>query len=476
MTLSKPLVLLAALLATAALAGLGYLVLQPPASLITHAGFSTDTISPNADGQNDVAVFSYGLSRNATISLSFEHEDRRVYAFREEADRPQGDFSVNFSGVVDGYTLPGEEIAGTIERRLIPNGTYTWTLRATDHDGETDVRRGTLTITQADTVLPRLSFFEVSADRFTPNQDGIRDRVRVNVFLSKAADLRVFLEDANGVKHFLPERLEGRQPGEPGNHEYDYDGGVDDGYEPPPDGTYTLYAVAQDAVGQRIVRQRTLIIEDGGLPQMEIFPQATGAPVCFYRLPWDEAYYTDLDTIGEKIARPEETCSDLSTLTLEQGDLLVFKLTVHNYGRTPVRTHGPFPGTVYEFEQQSNALGYLEQDGTFRVGIECQTAATSFPWRWAVGDPDSLDVIYDAELDETLYYLPPDSFTEVWGAIRMTKIFEARNPQNCWAGLIHEGVQVDPFQSNVGRREIELVPRPAQQNRQDMPDNAFFGG
>ena len=44
----------------------------------------------------------------------------------------------------------------------------------------------------------------------------------------------------------------------------------------------------------------------------------------------------------------------------------------------------------------------------------------------------------------------------VWGAIRMTEI-EALNPQNCWAGLIHEFVEVSIRNTNVGSREVLLV-------------------
>jgi hypothetical protein len=34
---------------------------------------------------------------------------------------------------------------------------------------------------------------------------------------------------------------------------------------------------------------------------------------------------------------------------------------------------------------------------------------------------------------------------------------EARNPQNCWAGLIHEDVGIALINQNVGARSVELV-------------------
>lgn len=452
----------AALVALGVVAVVGYILLRPPGDLIQDAGFSINTISPNADGVDDVAVFSYSIARNANVTLVFTHENGQRYVFRENQARARGDYNVAFSGVVDGYLLPNETIEGVVERRLLPNGRYSWSLEARDEDGEIATAIGTFEITAADSQLPLISMFEVSPTTFTPNQDGVRDRVRVNAFLEKEADLAVYLEDENGAQRYLSERLQGREPGDMGNHEFDYDGGVDDGYEPPADGTYRLYAVAQDMVGQRVVRSGTLTIEQGGLPLAEIQPQALGISVCFTTLDWDDRYYTDNVAAGDLIEIPDWNCSNQSTVTLEQGDLLVFHLTVKNVGSTPIRTFGPFPGTVYEFSQRSSTLGYLEPAGTFRVGIDCDSALSDYPWRWAIAPQDELTVVFDAISNDTFYYLQPDQSAEVWGAIRMTDVYEAQNPQNCWAGLIHEKVNIDPFQNRVGAREVEIVPPAGQ--------------
>lgn len=456
MPLPRVLTIVAALIAVFAAIMIGYLALRPPVPLLTDATFDRARISPNADGVDDLVTIRYTLSRPARVSIYLENDQGERYYFREDKRRVAGDYSVHFSGVVDGFLLPGEDMPGTVERRLIPNDTYTWTIQATDEDGETAQATGTLTIADADETLPLITSFEIHPQIFTPNQDGIRDRVSINVYLEKAADLSVYLEDAQGERFYLPEREVGRRPGEAGNHEFDYDGGVDQGMEPPPDGTYKVYAVAQDAEGQRIVRTGELVIENGGLPQVEIAPQTTGATVFFTSAPYDEDYYTNIDTPGEMIAKPEGVASDLTKLTLMQGDLLVFKLTVNNYGSTPIRTAGPFPGTVYNFAQRAASLGEYEESGAWRVGINCHTAYSDFPWRWALAPLDELDIVYDEFNDETYYYLQPGQQAEVWGAIRMTDILEARNPQDCWAGLIHEDVEV--LQNRVGAREIELIP------------------
>jgi hypothetical protein len=52
----------------------------------------------------------------------------------------------------------------------------------------------------------------------------------------------------------------------------------------------------------------------------------------------------------------------------------------------------------------------------------------------------------------------------VWGAIRLTDLEIRQNPQNCWAGLIHEDVEVSLRNSFVGAREIELVDPNATSN------------
>lgn len=457
MRMSRTLVVIFALLGAAIAGVAGYLVLRPPRALLSSASFDRGLISPDADGLDDVATVEYALSRPARVSIYFDGQAGTRYYFRKDEARVAGTYRVYFSGVVDGFTLPGEEIAGVVERRLVPDDRYTWVIEAVSGD-EVDRATGILEVAGADSALPAITSFEINPTVFTPNQDGIHDRVSINVYLAKPAHLSVYLEDAAGQRFYLVEREKGRDPGEMGNHEFDYDGGVDQGIEPPPDGTYSVFAVAQDDEGQRIVRRGELTLVDGGLPQVEIVPQATGAVVWFASLPYEDRYYTSAGIDGDRVAYPEGIASDRTTLTLVQGDLLVFKLTVHNYGSTPIRTAGPFPGTVYDFNQTAGSLGEYEESGAWRVGINCHTAYSDFPWRWALAPLDEVTAVYDPETDETYYYLEPGQRAEVWGAIRMTEIRKARNPQECWAGLIHEDVGIPPFQSRVGAREIELIP------------------
>ncbi len=165
----------AALVAMLVIWLVGQALLRPDLPLIVDAGFSLPKITPNADGSDDVALFSYTLSRDAQVSLDLANEDGQTFTFRNHELRAPDDYQVEFSGVVDGFEQPGEDIAGEVLRRLIPNGVYTWTLtaEATESD-ETQAVSGQLEVADADLPLPEITSFSVWPDVFTPNQDGIR--------------------------------------------------------------------------------------------------------------------------------------------------------------------------------------------------------------------------------------------------------------------------------------------------------------
>ncbi|MAS36170.1 MAG: hypothetical protein CL610_19345 [Anaerolineaceae bacterium] len=436
----------------------GRFLLQPDLPLITEAEFSPTTISPNADGEDDITLFQYSLSRNAQVSLVFESATGETYVFRQDEPRIQDDYQVNFSGVVDGYTLEGEDIAGEVLRRLIPNGDYTWRLTAVDaQTGAEDERTGTLIVQDADAALPRITSFSVWPDVFTPNQDGINDRTEISVYLEKGADLQVYLLGPEGEKIYVAERQESREPGEPGRHLFDYEGGVDLDADPPPDGAYTVVAHAQDDEGQVVQQTGQLVIENGGKPLAEIVPQTVGVDVVFTVQPYDERYFTSADASGDLIEPPDDVQDNsLTALQMPLGDMLVFKLTVENYGKAPIRTSGPPPGTVYQQTQRAATLNAFDEAGAWRVGIDCATAETDYPWRWGLGTGDAVYEEFDPYSGNTYTYISAGERVVVWGAIRMTEI-EALNPQNCWAGLIHEFVEVSVRNTNVGSREVLLV-------------------
>ncbi|MFQ3658212.1 MAG: hypothetical protein SNJ54_04630 [Anaerolineae bacterium] len=458
MKLSIGLTLLAALVGFGLVAAVGRFLLVPTGETIVAAEFAHARITPNADGEDDITTFRYELRRNAEITLQFTSADGQVFTFRERQPRIAGEYRVPFSGVVGGFILPGERFINTIERRLMPNGLYTWTLQAVDEEGNLSERSGTLEIAEADTALPLITSFSVGPSTFSPNQDGIADRVNIEVYLEKEATLRVYLLDKNGIEIPIAARRGGRMPGEAGRHVFDYEGGVDLGADPPPDGTYTVIAEAQDAVGQRVTASASLTIEMGGKPRAEIVPQVQGVDVVFVSMPYEERFASGFDVLGDLVPPPDDPQSlAFSSITMPLGDMLVFMLTVENYNNVPIRTTYPPPGTVYQQSQSAASLGAFESSGAWRVGIQCETSTTSFPYRWALGSPETLMPIPDPRDGTVHYYVPPNSRVVVWGGIRFTDIERRQNPQRCWAGLIQEDVEVSLRNSYVGAREIELV-------------------
>jgi len=320
-----------------------------------------------------------------------------------------------------------------------------------------------LRVEGGDTPLPDIIEFSVGPDNFTPNQDGVNDRVIINVFLQKDSELDVYLLNEIEQRIPVPRREEGQNAGESGRHVFDYDGGIDNGVDPPVDGTYLLVADAQDDEGQIIRRSTPLTIRDGGLPRAEIVAQPVGPTVVFDFMPYDEKYFSYLDdemqlVLGEFIAPPDDSDSlSLDPITMPLGDMLVFKLTIENYGTAPIRTTGPPPGTVYQQDQTVSSLGQYDRSGAWRVGIECETSLSPYPWRWAIGTDDNLYTEEDPTNDNVYSYLAPGERSVVWGAVRMTQLVGTLNPQDCWAGLIHEDVGISIQNSQVGRRPIRLA-------------------
>ncbi len=383
--------------------------------LLTDVSFDRDRITPNADGDTDVLKITYNLNRGANVSITFDDQQGNRYTFRDRAYRgPSVDepYEVLFSGVVDGYTLPGESFDQfDVEKRVLQDGDYVWTVEAVDDAGYTEQVTGTLTIADADTALPELTNFSVSPTVFTPNRDGISDRAKFNVWLSKDdTSLSVYLLDEDGTRYPVERDAQTlAREGEAGPYAFDYDAGVDDGAQPPPDGTYTVYAEAQDAVGQHTVATQTLTIQDGGVPMGYIHN-------------------------GEV---------EWSSTSVPLGDTLYFTLTVENDSSAPIRTSGPPPGTVYESDQNYATLGEYIQSGVFRVAIHCENAITNYPWRWAVGDESVLEKRGD------YLYLPPFTRAVVTGGIRFVDVVKARQEQYCWAGLIHEDVEISAVNDRV---------------------------
>jgi len=366
------------------------------------------TISPNADGHDDVALIEYKLGRNATVSIYFVDQNGQRYYFRRERPRAKSiskGYSVYFGGVINISS------GRWPKARMLPDGEYTFVIEATDGRGRSYKVEQPFTIVDADTTYPELRGFSVHPPVFTPNRDGVGDRVTVNYYLTKEADVQVYLIGEDGVKYPLEERPGPVKPGKPGPHVCDYEGGVDLGAEPPPDGTYTVVVTAEDKVGAKETVTGTLTIMHGGVPLAAIVN-------------------------GEVFYSVDGTDVEFPVLTMPLGATLYFTATVENYGDTPIRTTGPPPGTVYTTRQNYSTLGWHQSDGAMRLGINFEeNPGLDYPFRWGLGRPEELTKIGD------WYYLMPGQQVVITGALQILDE-PLRNPFYLWAGLIHDGVEV----------------------------------
>lgn len=414
----------------------GCTLIEAMRPLLSDVSVEPDVISPNADGYDDVTLIRYRLGRNAKVSIYFTDASGRRHYFRKERSRSPGEYSVYWGGVIDGeeMVLENEYTRQIVRSRVLPDGVYTWTIEAVDERGRTAAVTGTITIQDADTELPELRKFTVVPPMFTPNQDGIDDRVGISYFLNKdVAEVNVYLIslDDPDLRVPLGETAGTAKPGERGPHYYDYDGGVDLGADPPPDGTYIVVAEARDAVGNYVVVTSTLTIVEGGKPRA-LIPNA--------EIDWQGA-------VG-------------SELWVPLGGRIVFTTVVENYGKVPIRTSGPWPGTVYRSDENFNTLAvkmgddsFYEQAGVWRFGIRFDVSETDFPYRWAIGRPQDLErrIINGREQ----WYLMPGKRGLVYGAIELVKP-PPRNDIFAWGALIHEWVGINPENNYIDRVLIHV--------------------
>ena len=368
-------------------------------------------ISPNADGVEDVARVSYKVSRHCQVYIYFVDEEGQQHTFREGNRRSPGEYEALFGGGIDGQVLP--------------DGEYTWVVEAVDENsGERARVEGQLTIAGADSQGPQVQDFKVFPEVFTPNQDGINDRVSISYRLPEPAQVEVYLRDAGGNRYpvglpktrwqeedFDFEQSPSKVELEAGLWEYDYDGGIDRGASPPGDGDYTVVVEASDRVGNLVTEEAPLTIADGGLPLAEI------QTVEFY------------------------------PTVIPLGGTLDVTVTVENVGGVAVRTKGPPSGTTYTGGENFNTLGFYEEPGIFRVGVDFEgnSSGRSYTYRWQLGrDEDLEERIINGE--RYLYLLPGKRVTVV-GHITIIDEPPTISP-HYWAGLVHEQVRIVNDQQN----------------------------
>lgn len=88
-----------------------------------------------------------------------------------------------------------------------------------------------------------------------------------------------------------------------------------------------------------------------------------------------------------------------------------------------------------------------------RFGINYDGAQTDFPFRWAIGRPEDLDLrMIDGRPE---YFLLPEHRGLVTGCIH----FDAVPPpgtERWWGGLVHQGVQIEA--NNIDPINVQVIP------------------
>lgn len=365
--------------------------------LLTSITVNPETISPRPGEPNRATKIGYSLSRPGRVTVYLVDSAGTRHVLRENQSRAPGDFEILFGGSVNNRTLN--------------DGTYQVVVEAQDESGVGENKLGTLRIVNADTTLPELQAFTVFPQEFTPNQDGLDDRVIIRYYLTKPARVAVYLTD--GKKKFpIDEKKEttlltADKLSEIGPHEYDYDAGIDRGAPPPPDGAYTIVAEAVDANGNLVKQEAPLIIKNGGTPRAAIIGSA----------------------------------GDFNPRVIPLGETVYFTVTVKNVGTAPIRTKGPEPGFVYTTGQNFSTVEEFEEPGIWRLGVDSEgnSIGRQYPFRWQLGMNSELTAV--EREGETIYYLMPGQVVTVSGGVKITDKPPKVDPFY-WFGLVQEQVRI----------------------------------
>ena len=396
------------LMAAAAIAaGTACTVVSGP--MLSGVAVSPHTITPNGDGSGDIAEITYRVSRPVSVTIYFMDAAGARYDFRASEPRPAGDYVAQFNGVIQN---PVSLAPGFVmnQARLLPNGSYRFVVQAVDSQGAREETSGNLAIADRDPTVPEMvdySVFTPSYNRepppgsatkiiFTPNRDGISDRIAVSFRLAKPAWAEVYLVrlgDANKTRYPISERQWYKLAG---TKNFDYEGGVDLGNTPPPNGDYLCIAEATDLIGNHTVVAQPITVADGGVPLAEI------------------------------------VSAKFTPLVVPLGGLLRVEIIVENIGPVTIRSKGPYSGTIYANTENFNAKSvsesadFYEEPGVFRVGVDYEgnSEGREYPYRWG----------FEGDV------LRPGERATVVGYIRIVSPVRPYNP-HFWVGLLHEQVR-----------------------------------
>jgi hypothetical protein len=336
---------LAAILIIGAVSTSGCISLTSQAALV---GVTVDPnlIEPNDNSVRNEARLHYTLLRRADVDVTLMGPNGFSHQLRSQTRAP-GAYEIVFNGAV------GTEG----QQRVVPDGLYTFVVRAKEPNGSEVEQQAELTVRNADTKPPEVQDVSANLSSISPNGDGIDDEMTLSFGLSKKSTSMLFLTRDDDQSYYMlypPKEREGLQA-------YLFDG-HDNGEKLLPDGRYTFHIRAWDKAGNLSEATHPIIIDQGGVPRLDII----------------EAKF--------------------SPTAVPLGGTLKVRITVRNTGNAIVRSNpadgiGPPPGTKYTTDQSyatwqddKRTPLYYERPGTWRVGISWTNAPPPpVPVRWSLG-------------------------------------------------------------------------------------------
>ncbi len=406
--------LLALLLSVAALV----LVACGARPLLANVEAVPATLNPTiatAGGASLDVRYTIGCAARVSIALLDDvHGSRYVLRSDEPRSASADPYVLRFDGTVPVGAESAESAESAVLRRVLPAGRYTAVVEArSEHCGSSEARVP-IVIEGGDVPLPDIENLVVWPATISPNADAIDDVAEITYRLPVTSTVDVSIHTPQGTTFPLVTRDEQ----EPAEWSLVWNGKRPDGTLLQ-NGVYTCTVRAEDAYGNLVHSQRTIVLEQVGEPEATI------------------------------------TYARIAPQRVMLGRTLTVTVRVKNSGPVPIRTYGPPSGYRYTTnEVYSSVEGgrYTAQAGGFwRVGVDWDANSGDgprrYPFRWALSErrPEAWQVPGEED------WLLPGEEVEIIGHI---VVLQRETKMGFYVGLIQDGVGF--FQDRTARTIVEV--------------------
>ncbi len=200
-------------------------------------------------GVNDEVTIYYTLSEDSFVTIELFDGNNLIRTLLENELQSQGENQV----VWDGKTESGNYVS---------DNAYTFVISCVDRAGNSVESPATGEI-RVDNTLPQIVSYEIVNRKFSPNNDGIKDKLKINLEFSETVDYEINIKDKTGqiVKSWTGKATNSE------SKEWDGDGNTGEG-------VYTVGVIITDAAGNTFVNDTEKIVLDITLPDVNV----TGVP------------------------------------------------------------------------------------------------------------------------------------------------------------------------------------------------------